>query len=240
MKYGYNTHIRFSEVDQDLHITLPALITEFQDCGIFHGNHAGQGVTQQRADGHLWLLSSWQIIIDRYPSLYEEIGVATWAWDWKGFFGFRNFTMTDADGALAAYANSIWVYTDLRTGHPARITKEVSDLYGTEPPVDMEIAPRKIALPSERTPADPIVIMPHDIDANGHVNNTRYVEIAQTFLPEGFLTRQLRAEYRTAAKLGDIFYPTISVGQEAGEKKIIVALGDDKRKPYSVIEFIGM
>ena len=31
-----------------------------------------------------WLLSSWQIVVDRYPKLGERIVVSTWPYDFKG------------------------------------------------------------------------------------------------------------------------------------------------------------
>ncbi|MCC8142061.1 MAG: acyl-[acyl-carrier-protein] thioesterase [Lachnospiraceae bacterium] len=237
--YTYKTHIRFSEVDIDLHLTLPALMTEFQDCSIFHANAIGQATGNLRQEGHLWLLSSWQIIIDRYPSLYEEVELGTWAYGWRNFFGYRNFTMKDSDGKLTAYASTNWVYTDLATGHPARVPEEVRDLYGTEPPLDMEVAPRKIALPEGGKSLDAIPITKSDIDANGHVNNARYVAIAQELIPDGFATRQLRAEYRTAAKFGHVFYPTIWTVDDSGRTRIIVALRDHEQKTYAVVEFTG-
>ncbi len=99
--YSYKTKIAFSEVDSDLHITLPAILTEFQDCSLFHSDAAGLGVLGHRELGCIWLLSSWQVVIDRYPSLYEEVTLDTWAYGWRSFFGLRNFTMTGADGRLA-------------------------------------------------------------------------------------------------------------------------------------------
>ncbi len=97
----------------------------------------------------------------------------------------------------------------------------------------MDIAPRKISVPADGISMPPIPIRKSDIDANGHVNNERYVLIAQEFLPDGFVTRQLRAEYRQAAKYGDVFYPSVSTVNGV----ITVALNNEERKPYAVTEF---
>ncbi len=231
--YSYKIHIPFSEVDDDLHITLPSIMTEFQDCGLFHSNAVGLGVREIKEMNYIWLLSSWQIVVDHRPSLYEEVTLATWAYGWRNFFGFRNFTMTDEKGSLAAWANTNWVFTNLTTGHPQKIPQEISDAYGTDPPLPMEIAPRKIALPEDGTQKEPIPVRRSDIDANGHVNNERYAVIAQEFLPDGFDTRQLRAEYREAAHYGDILYPTIY----EGDGTLLVALDNAQGNHYAVVEF---
>ncbi len=233
--YRYKIHIPFSKVDNSLHITLPSILTEFQDCSLFHTDSVGLGITELRTEGHIWLLSSWQVVIDRYPSLYEEVELATWAYGWHNFFGYRNFTMTDADGRAVAWANTNWVYTDIRTRHPARIPQEVADAYSTEPMLEMEVAPRKISLPPEGVDREPIPVHPFDIDANLHVNNARYVQIAQEFLPDGFVTREVRAEYRTAAHYGDILYPRVS----ESDGIFTIALNNADRKPYAVVEFTG-
>ncbi len=233
MVYSYKTHIRFSEVDPDLNITLPAILTEFQDCSLFHSNAVGLGVRELTDSGHIWVLSSWQIVIDRYPSLYEEVTVSTWAYGWRNFFGFRNFTMTDADGSIAAWANTNWIYTDLATGHPVKIPTEVSDAYCVEPPLNVKFAPRKIEIPPDSVPMEPIPLRKSDIDSNLHVNNERYVLIAQEFLPDGFVTHELRAEYKDAARYGDVLYPSVS----ASDGIVTVMLNNAEGNPYAIVEF---
>jgi acyl-CoA thioesterase FadM len=48
-----------------------------------------------------------------------------------------------------------------------------------------------------------------DIDYNKHLNNANYVRMAMELLPEDFVVRGLRVEYRVAAKFGDGLTPTI-------------------------------
>ena len=58
--------------------------------------------------GQVWVLSSWQFIVKRYPALFEKIRISTWPYAFKRFLGNRNFTMEDENGELIAYANSLW------------------------------------------------------------------------------------------------------------------------------------
>ncbi len=235
MTYRYKDRIRFSEVDETLHLSLFSILTAFQDCSIFHSSSLGMGIPELRAEGHVWLLSSWQVVIDRYPALCEEVELATWAYGWHNFFGYRNFTMTDAENRLAVRANTSWVYTDIRTRHPARIPQEVADAYSTEPMLEMDVAGRRIPLPPDGREREPIPVEPPDLDANLHVNNARYVQIAQGFLPEGFVTREVRAEYKTAAHGKDIFYPRVS----EGDGVFTIALNNANGRPFAIVEFIG-
>lgn len=231
--YQFQSRIRFSEVDSHLYTTLPSILAYFQDCSIFHSESIGCGVEYCKQQGFAWILSSWQIIVERYPKLGEEITTSTWAYGYKGFFGYRNFTMSDAEGNIIAYANTNWIFTDINTGHPTRITQEMIDAYSCEPPLEMEKAPRKITLPKEGYYGDAISVRKSDIDSNEHVNNERYVIMAQEFLPDGFRTRQLRAEYKNAAVYGDTIYPVIT----SEENKVTVVLNDRDGSPYAIVEF---
>ena len=233
--YSFKSRIRFSEVDSTLHITLPSILAYFQDCSIFHAESIDCGVEYSKQHGFAWVLSSWQIIIERYPKLGEELTISTWAYGYKGFFGFRNFKMEDAGGNLVAYANTNWTFVNIQTGHPMRIFQEVIDAYKCEPQFEMENAPRKIPIPKTGVCAAPISVHKFDIDSNQHVNNERYVRMAEEFLPETFCTRQLRAEYKNAAVYGDTLYPVITSQPD----KVTVVLNNEKQVPYAVVEFEG-
>lgn len=110
-QYSFESRIRFSEIDHTQRITLPGIINYFQDCSIFQSEGMGYGIEYLKERKRAWVLSSWQVVVERYPKLGEEIRVSTWATDFKGMLGSRNFCMEDGEGARVAYANScgyIW------------------------------------------------------------------------------------------------------------------------------------
>lgn len=231
--YSFKSRIRFSEVNSELSATLPSILSYFQDCSIFHAESIGSGIEYSKKRGFAWILSSWLVDVSRYPKLEEKVTVSTWAHGYRGFYGYRNFKMEDETGEILACANTNWIFTDLRTGHPTRIFQEVIDAYRQEPPLDMEDAPRKIPIPGNGTPGDPIPVRKYFIDSNLHVNNEKYILIAEEFLPAGFRTRQLRAEYKRAAVFGDTLYPVVS----PEEDRVTVVLNSETGSPYAVAEF---
>ena len=137
------------------------------------------------------------------------------------------------NGERLSWANSIWTNIDTQTGLPARLTDEDTRGYVLDEKLDMDYAPRKIALPENMTAEEPFAIQKHHLDTHHHVNNCQYIRMAADYLPEGFVIRQMRAEYKKQALLGDIFYP--SVKQETG--KVTVALSTEGGEPYAVVEF---
>ena len=93
---------------------------------------------------------------------------------------------------------------------------------------------RKIALPERGEEKEPVQVARFHIDTNHHMNNEKYVQVAEEYLPAGYEVNRLRAEYKKAAVLGDILYPTVM--EENGQ--ITVLLADERRNPYAVIQFL--
>ena len=232
--FCFDSVVRYSEMDANNRMTLSALLDLLQDSCIFQSEHIGIGVEFLKKKRRTWALSFWQAVIKRYPLMGERIFVYTWPYRFKNFLGYRNFKVEDEQGRLIAYANSIWTFLDTYSGHPARVPKEIQECYVFEEPYKMDCASRKIEYPAEMEPKEPIRVGRFHIDTNRHVNNSRYVQMAEEFLPENFVAQELRAEYKKAAVLSDMIYPKVQVDG----RKITVALEDSKGSAYAVIEFL--
>ncbi len=231
--YSVESRIRYSEVDVDEKLPLDGIINYFQDCSTFHSEDVGVGLDYLIEHHRAWVLSSWQIIVDRYPKFGEHISVGTWAYAFQGFIGSRNFIMRDESGQQIACANSIWVYLNTETEKPAKLDEFERKAYELEPKLDMEYASRKIRLPESYEMLRPITILEHHLDTNHHVNNGQYVKMALGLLPEHQNIHQLRVEYRKPAKLGDIMGSRLYTE----ESRQIIALCDGQGELYSVVEF---
>lgn len=233
--YEIKGRVRLSETGSEGIITLPSIINYFQDTSTFQSEDLKVGTEYLKKQGAAWVLSAWQVIVERYPKVGEEISVGTWASGFKNFFGDRNFIMKDVKGNVVAYANSIWVHLDIETGRPVKPDAEEMEKYGMEPPYPMEYASRKVPMPKDMTPKEPIRIRKYHIDTNHHVNNCRYVQMAAELLEEEGKQAEfsaMRAEYKKSAVYGDVIYPFIK--QEGTVST--VALCDEEGKPYAVIE----
>lgn len=181
----------------------------------------------------VWVLSSWQIVVDRYPRLSERVRVGTAPYEFKGFLGSRNFAMTTADGAYLAKANSLWSLLDTDTWRPVAPTGDMLQGYVLSERLEMDYAPRRIAVPEGGSDREVIVVKKHHLDTNLHVNNGQYVDMAMEYLPEDFFIGQMRAEYKKQALLEDVLYPHVV---EDGHR-VVVALNDEAGRPYVIVEF---
>ncbi|MDD3172805.1 MAG: thioesterase [Herbinix sp.] len=233
--YSFNSRVRYSELNH-IQGTLPcsSIINYFQDCSTFQSEDLNRGLSYLQSNNRVWLLNSWQLQILHPASLGECITIGTWAYDFKGFYGYRNFIIQDPEEQVLAAANSIWVYIDTDTGKPTKIPKDHAG-YALEPPFPMEYADRKVEVPKNFIMLPSFIVKKSNIDSYNHVNNGQYIKMAEEYLPDSFLVHSMRVEYRMQAVLGDIIVPHVS--EEAGSFK--VALANQANIPFAVIEFQG-
>ncbi|MFR2691204.1 MAG: acyl-[acyl-carrier-protein] thioesterase [Enterocloster bolteae] len=196
-------------------VALPGIINYMQDCSTFQSEDAGVGVgyldSELIAHG---FLSSWRIMIDRYP----EAGGEVWWWNMalcvKGIYGYRDFRAAGSGkGRLLVRAESMWFLYDTEKNMPIRVQPEDTLPYGTAGAVSGFGTSTQKDTGAGRLyeTGEPIVVARHHIDTNHHVNNAQYVDMAREAIPEGLKIREIRADYKKAAVLGD-------VGDSAGQR----------------------
>lgn len=233
--YFFDGRIRYSETDSQGYLTLASLLNYFQDCTTFHSEDIGLGMDYLAEHRLVWLLSGWQIVVDRYPRMGERVKIGTAPYAFKGFTGSRNFVMLTEEGECLAKANSLWSHLSTETHKPVVPTADMLEGYVLSEPIEMDYAPRKIVVPEGGVMEEPMVVKKHHLDTNNHVNNGQFVDMAMQYLPENFVIRQMRAEYKQQAFLDDVLH--VYVVRE--DHKCVVALNDASGRPYVVVEFMS-
>ncbi len=235
MAYQFESRVRYSETGLDRKLTHGAIIDYFQDCSTFQSEACGNGIDYLKGKKRAWMILSWQIEILRRPLLGERITVQTWPYEFKAFYGYRNFTLLDEAGAYLVKANSIWAFMDMESGKPAKVLPEDISGYQMETPLEMTSFPRKIQMPQlqECVAMEAFPVARHHLDTNNHVNNGQYISMAEEFLPEDFDASTLRVEYRAQAKLHDVIVPMV----HREEGSFAVGLCDEAGKPYAIVVY---
>ena len=233
--YTFESRVRYSEVGENGRMTLQSLLDYFQDCSTFHSEDIGLGVDYFKQIHQVWLLSAWQICVNRYPNVCEKIVIGTAPYEFRGFVGCRNFEMKTTEGEVLAYANSIWSLMDTNKMVPAKPNEKMLAGYVLEDKYPMDYAPRKIAVPADGRREEPFTVKSHHLDTNHHVNNGQYVHMAMDYVPEKFEVRQLRVEYKKQAVLGDEINPVVCSTDEA----YVISLNKEDGKPYCIVEIAG-
>lgn len=232
--YTMKHKVRYSEISPDKHISIAQAVRYFQDCSTFHSAAVGETIDIMEERKRAWMLSGWQLEINRYPRFGEEISINTWPHENKGILAQRNFEMRDAEGNRLIMANSIWFYFDLQTGMPRKIMAEDVECYGVEEKLPMNYKGRKIPLPknAEGIEKESFFVRKSDLDTNGHVNNSKYIEMALEYVKDESKIIGMRADYKKSALLGDKISPII---YEETDKIVVELKGEDQ--DFVIIEF---
>ncbi|MCR5675147.1 MAG: acyl-[acyl-carrier-protein] thioesterase [Lachnospiraceae bacterium] len=234
--YTFPSRIRYSEVDAEGFLKLPALVDYLQDCSTFQSEDVGWGVFRLISSGHAWVVNAWQIDISRLPRLGDQVIVGTNPYEIRGFLGLRNFFMDAEDGERLVVANSVWSYLDIEKGMMERAPEEMKEAYGIGEKLDMDYQSRKLPIPKE-IPAEQgekIEVHTEHLDTNRHVNNGQFIRIALDAAFGDALPKiaRVRAEYKKQAHLHDSFYPKIY----RDGRLVLVVLGDAEGAPYCTVE----
>ena len=165
-----------NDINANLEIKLAAFFRIMQDVIMHHTNEMGIGSTDLRKDNILWVITRVQVEINRLPKYEEEVTCVTYPGaDMKMFYP-RYFRMLDKDGNILINLTSIWAIIDATTRKPILKCPFSEKLY--EYHMDGELPfPGKIDVKEELHLKENRIIHYSDVDLNGHLNNTRYIEL---------------------------------------------------------------
>ena len=143
----------------------------------------------------------------------EEVTLETWAGDTKHFLFPRYYRMLDREGGTLLSSSSLWTLIDAEKRSVISPQKEGLAITG-------ESTGHEIGLPTgiRKHPGEQarIFTVPYSYtDINGHMNNVRYLDIAEDMIPElagkGRL-REIGVEYSHEIRLGETM--TVSLHRE--------------------------
>lgn len=189
-----NYHIELRDVDFTKKLKLSTLFSYFQDTASLASETLGCGIeTLEKTHGVAWVLTRIYVEILRHPILDEDITIETWPLE-PGKLEFdRDFFVRDANGEVIVRAVSKWVVMDLKERKLKR-----SDAIGIHYPVDRteRAIPgklRKLKVFGHLEAVYNKVIGYSDIDFNGHLNNSRFVDyIMDCFSMDNHKTHTIR------------------------------------------------
>lgn len=216
--------VSYSNVDYRAKLNLLSIVNFFQDCSTLESELINRGVEDLHKENLVWVLSSWQLEVNRYPVIGEKITVGTFPYEYKGFFGKRQYYMKDEAGNIVALADTLWVLLKYEDNTPMKITDDVIKGYVLGERIPMEERKKgKILIPEDMEEKSKVKAAYHHIDANMHVNNGRYIEMMLDELEVKDYSR-VRIEYRKMARLGEILTPCVGIN---GEKTVATIKNED-------------
>lgn len=237
--YEFQDRVRYSETDEDGDMKVVAMVNYLQDCSTFHSTDVGLTVERLRAMQRAWLLSYWDIYIERLPRLCERLVIGTSPHSFRGVIAHRNFWIRDAEGRDILRADSQWFSFDTEKQRPVKISEEVLLPFGERRDVlGLPESPRRITLPEKLERLSPVLVQRHHIDSNHHMNNAQYIEMAAEALLRAFPAHRkwtggrIRAEYQRAALLNAQIIPMLGRNEDG----LVLSLQNERGEVYANVE----
>jgi len=184
IRFQSKIHVDLRDVDFTKKVKLSTLFSYFQDVASLASVELGYGIEQlERQFGVSWVLIRIRVEITRMPEWDEKITIETWPLEPKRVEFERDYLVRDANGEVIIRAVSVWVLMDI---HQRRLKR--NDVIGIHyPSVIKERAfEKKLGKLNSYGPLEKVyqkVIGYSDVDFNGHLNNSRYVDYAMDCFP---------------------------------------------------------
>lgn len=153
-----------------------AILESMQEAAGTHSLLLGCGREELLRQNMVWVLSRSELHMDRYPSIGEEVTLHTFPTPTRICFFPRYYIFTDTHGEMIGKAGTLWLLLDLGTRRmlpPGEVGKLIPDNRDLSVPMNLPATVGNLQgeeLVSEYRPVYT------DLDANGHVNNTRYAD----------------------------------------------------------------
>ncbi len=126
-------------------------------------------------EDYTWVISKWKLEIKRPIMKDEKISIKTWPSSFRKIYAFREYQVSDKNGDIVVKATAVFVLVDLKEKKSVLIPDKVALKYNlinqkNFNKIEKIIKPEKISI------VDEFKIRPTNIDINGHVNNSVYLD----------------------------------------------------------------
>ena len=174
----YTQEIRIASYQTDMNARIkPSAILEImQEMAGAHAELLNVGRSRLSPMNLAWVLTRIEVRMSRYPLSGEVITVETFPMPHRRVFFPRYFIFRDQEGKQIGCAGSMWVILDISTrkmANAAEIIPLLPDNSDLTAPMGMPATVEEVdGTPLENT-RTPVYC---ELDVNGHVNNTRYLD----------------------------------------------------------------
>ena len=202
--YEKDYRLLSSDVDAGQRLRLSRLFTFLQEASIAHTTLLGMGREKTLDRGLLWIVTLQQVKVERLPVYDEDVKLLSWPGETMHLDFPRYYRMEDRDGHTLLTGSALWALMDResrRMVFPEDHGVHIDGAKGEEP-LPLPAAPK----PAQGGLRETFTVPYSYVDLNGHMNNTRYLDLCEDRMPaelRALPVREVRAEYSGEAKLGE-------------------------------------
>ncbi len=174
--YTFTFRVNSYQTDMNSRMLPSAILELMQEMAGAHAELLGVG-RQALLDRNLvWVLTRIEVQMARYPAFGETITAETFPMPNRRWFFPRYFIFRDEDGNQIGCAGSLWVLLDVqerKMSRPDAVLALMPDNSDLTAPLGLPATVTDVAGAFETATRRPVYT---DLDMNGHVNNTKYLD----------------------------------------------------------------
>ena len=225
--YSEKILIDSNEVDPFLDLSIPGLFRLLQAIAGAGVEAIGAGKEETTDKGYMWVLTRMDVEISKMPRYMDEIELTTYPGEQIGCFYFRHFYAKSMTGETLFRVSSTWALLQVSTRkavmrspfpHPLAPEKNDGELGRAE----------KLQAPQEMIEVERRRVTYSMCDLNGHLNNTRYLELIVDVKNRAFY------EKSTPVSIVLNFEKEIQEGEE-----VTLYLSSKETNPFTIVGKVG-
>ncbi len=210
--FSRELRIRDCDVSLNRRLRPSCLFSLLQEASIDHTEELGAGRSRTLDRGYLWVIVRQKVEIASLPEYDEHVRLESWPGETMHVFFPRYYRMLDTTGNVLLSASALWTLIDAQTR--SFIFPERAGIS-----VPGEMTGNEIALPggikSQPFTEKRIFSVPYSYtDLNGHMNNIRYLDLAEDCIPDTAAQRallEIAVDFSREIRLGETI--ELSFGQ---------------------------
>lgn len=208
MIYREKAETRIDDFDADGYMLLPSVLKVLENAA----DHHSASVTDESVEGSMrgvaWILAEWRVEVIKLPSYRDTLVIETWiSEESAAAHSNREFLLLDDRGNVLIKAAAKLTLFDLKENRIIKTDRAILERYRPE---GSSVFSEKVhrLIPAESFSSETVFpLRRSDIDYNGHVHNTSYLNFVFDILPENavqsFDIAKVRIAYKRPIKLGD-------------------------------------
>ena len=207
LTYQMNMKIPFDMADMNGHIKLPdVILLSLQVSGMQSTELGVSDKTILEEHNLVWIITDYDIEVVRLPRFAEEITIETEALSYNRLFCYRRFTIYDEAGQELIHMMATFVLMDRDSRKVHAVEPEIVAPYQSDFDKKLIRGPKYESL-NEPVSKDYHVRF-YDLDMNGHVNNSKYLDWIFEVMGADFLTqyipKKINLKYVKEARPGGV------------------------------------
>ena len=222
--------LRLEDVDANYVLTNKAILELMENTSDEDSAKVGDDIRSLNAQGLSWVIVEWDLKVFLRPKYHEKVTVYTWPREVNSRYVWRDFEIF-WHGQKVAAASSKWMIIKLDSKTIVRFDGERLAKYQIDPRVALPEQPRgRISVLDEYDTSRPIHIRHADIDLNGHMHNSTYLDLIKEINPQD--ARAIRIIFHREIKLGD----KVTIKSRINHLQQSIAIVNAENEAYALVE----